>query len=140
MRHAKALIVAAVLILVSACTKSPPELSVTDAWLRPLLDNGAAFMVINNTGGRTDVLLSVECDCATSISLHETRMEGDIMRMNAVAKLEIPGYAKTELSPTGSHIMLGGVDRNIESGSYVTFLLHFERSGDIEVSAEVRKL
>ena len=35
---------------------------------------------------------------------------------------------------------LEGVDRDIESGSKVSLMLHFERSGDIEVMAEVRKL
>ncbi|MEZ4270739.1 MAG: copper chaperone PCu(A)C [Myxococcota bacterium] len=124
----------------SQCTKSPPELNITDAWMRPLLDNGAAFMVINNTGGRTDQLIGVQCNCAKTVTVHETRMDGNIMRMAAVGRLLIPGYASTELSPTGHHIMLEGIDRNIADGSSVKLILQFERSGSMEVMAEVRKL
>lgn len=67
-------------LLLVGCTKSPPKLHVTDAWIRPSLDNGAAFMLINNTGGRADHLIGVDCACAMTSSLHETRMDGDVVR------------------------------------------------------------
>ena len=86
----------------------PEQASTFFGWLRPFLDNGAAFMTINNTGGRTDQLLAAQCSCAKKVTVHETRMDGEVMRMAEVSRLAIPGYTSTELSPTGHHIMLEG--------------------------------
>jgi copper(I)-binding protein len=135
---------AAVLLLVSALssschTKSAPQLEVTEARLQPFLDRGAAYMTINNTGARSDDLESVTCDCATTVSLHEMRKDGDVMRMAPVERIRVPGYGSTELSPEGLHLMLVGVDRNIKDGSKAKLSLHFARSGDVEVLADVRR-
>jgi periplasmic copper chaperone A len=124
----------------SSChTKSPPQLEVTQATVQPLLDRGAAYMTINNTGARTDDLLSVACDCASTVSMHEMHMDGDVMRMSPVERIRVPGYGTTELKPGGLHLMLEGVDLDIKNGSKVNMKLHFDRSGDVEVVAEVRR-
>jgi len=57
-----------------------------------------------------------------------------------VERIPIPGFTKTTLRPQGSHVMLAGGDRAVDAGGTVELTLHFERTGDIVVKAEIRRL
>jgi copper(I)-binding protein len=100
--------------------------------------NGAAYMVIKNSGGAPDKLLKAGCDVANSVELHQTEMKDNVVSMHPVESLDIPANGQVELKPGGYHIMLIGLKQGLKAGDKATLTLAFEKAGTITVEAEVR--
>lgn len=142
MRWIVAVAVLGSLLALAACRGSEDGLRVEDAWVRePVGDRpSAAYMTIVNDGGRADALVAASTHAAETAELHQTVMEGTVMRMQPVPRLEIPAGGRVSLEPGGLHIMLKGIRRELKVGDVITLTLRFERAGDITVQAEVREL
>jgi hypothetical protein len=128
-------------LLLSSCAAFTPEIVVADPWVRAAAAgaNSAAYMRLTNEGRAGDRLLAVASDAAAAIELHETTMEGDVMRMAPLPEgIPVPANAQTELRPGGLHVMLLGLDRDLQDGDRVQLQLTFERSGVVTVDAPVR--
>jgi periplasmic copper chaperone A len=74
--------------------------------------------------------------------LHEMKMDGDIMRMRPLKRLELPAGRTVELNPAGAHVMLTGLKRPLAKGDRVPLRLTVEAAGGtrriVEVTADVR--
>ena len=101
--------------------------------------NGAAYMIIKNTGGAPDRLLKAQSDVANSVELHQTVMKNNVMEMQPVEAIDIPANSQFELKPGEYHIMLIGLKKDMTVGEKVKITLVFEKAGSISVDAEVRK-
>jgi copper(I)-binding protein len=117
---------------------------IVDPWARAAIQMGgtptsAVYLIIRNEGEEADRLLGAESDAAQTVELHQSKMEGGTMKMEPVQAIDIPPGGQVELKPGGLHIMLIGLKRDLPAGERLTLVLHFERSGDIEVEAEVRQ-
>ena len=86
---------------------------------------GGAFMKFVNAGGN-DKLLSVSAEVSKSVELHEMKMEGDVMKMAAVAGLELPAGKAVELKPGGFHVMLMDLKQTMKAGDTVPLTLVVE--------------
>jgi len=130
----------ALIIFLSACGSSGPDIRVESAWLRPdpLWENAAGYLVINNDGDENDVLIDIQVEIAASSTLHQTVFEGDIHKMEAVPRLEIPAGGQIILQPLSYHLMVMDLESGLEYGQTVTYTLEFEKSGVITVEAEIR--
>lgn len=128
--------VAALALLWIVLTPEGPSIVVEDPWVRPAPMGAAGYMVISNRGGEADTLLSVSVDFGSAM-LHETVMDGDVMKMRPVKELEIPPRSEVELKPGGYHIMLQDLERPLQEGEVVSLRLHFQRSGIITLSVPV---
>jgi periplasmic copper chaperone A len=146
-------------IVLAAC--GAPEgasIQVTDVWARPAMaggamessegtaggmgaaGTGAVFMQVANEGREADRLIGGRTDVAEVVEIHETRMEGDVMKMQMLAEgLEIPPQSTIRLEPGGYHVMLIGMKQNLELGDRFEVELQFEKSGAQRVQAEVRQ-
>ncbi|HSN76775.1 MAG TPA: copper chaperone PCu(A)C [Anaerolineae bacterium] len=72
--------------------------------------------------------------------MHETKMEGDVMRMAQVeGGIEIPARGQVELKPGGYHVMLIGLTRDLNVGEKFPVTLQFESGNSLVVEAEVRQ-
>ena len=148
-----ALLLAAVLC---ACGgSSGPQIEASEVWARPAMvmgessgegmgmaaaGTGAVFMLLKNGGGETDRLLGGQTDVAQVVEIHETVMEGDVMKMQMLATgLEVPAGGEVLLKPGSYHIMLIGVNRDLKVGDRFTVDLQFEKSGTLTVEPEVRE-
>lgn len=100
--------------------------------------NGAVYVTITNRGGAADAVVAASSDAATSVELHETRNEGGVMKMQPLAKLEIPAGGQIEMKPGGHHVMLLGLKRDLKPGDHVNVTLTFEKAGKLTVEAHVR--
>jgi copper(I)-binding protein len=98
--------------------------------------NLAAFMTIKNTSTTDDRLLSVSVDFANA-SMHETRIDGDVMQMFEVTGIDIPAGESVELKSGGFHIMLMRPTMEPQIGDTVNLTLEFEKAGTIIVPAKV---
>ncbi len=54
------------------------------------------FLTIKNTGTTADRLLGASCGAAAMTQVHETVMDGDVMRMREVPSIEIPAGGMVE--------------------------------------------
>jgi hypothetical protein len=129
-----------VLLAVCACRPSEPRIRVENAWVRITLDKGAAYMVIINDGKANDALVGASSPVAGSVALHKTvtKAEG-VMGMEPVSRLEVPAGGRVELKPLVMHLMMMELQGNLTAGQKVPITLQFEKSGEIEVEAEVRQ-
>ena len=118
-------------------------LTIEQVWARatsPKAKNGAAYLVIRNGGDRADTLLSVESAIAARTGLHESRMDGNIMRMRPLKGGVAVAPGKPALfRPGGFHIMLMGLKRPLTPGDEIALVLTFENAGPVTVTAMVRK-
>lgn len=143
----KLLVVLALLavLALAACDQASVEegLAVEDAWVRPspmAQGNGAGYMVITNNTGQDDALLGAGADFAETVEIHETvAMEGDMMGMQPVERIDIPAGESVSLEPGGYHVMFIGVAEALREGDTVTLTLNFENAGEISIEAPVRE-
>lgn len=102
--------------------------------------NSAVYMKLVNRGAQADRLISAKADVCTTVELHETVMQGDVMQMRPVANgIEVPANGSVELKPGGLHVMLIGLTKDLNPGDKFPVTLQFEKAGTITVQAEVRQ-
>jgi copper(I)-binding protein len=130
-----------------ACGTTGPDIQVEDVWSRPAATmgggetggNGAVFLILLNRGGEADRLIAAQADVAEVVELHESKMEGDVMKMQPVeGGIEVPAKGEVELKPGGYHVMLIGLKQDLNEGDRFPVTLEFEKSGSLIVEAEVR--
>jgi periplasmic copper chaperone A len=100
--------------------------------------NGAVYVTVTNRGHEPDALLSATTDAAATVELHETVHQGGTMRMQPLARLEIPAGGQIEMKPGGYHLMLLGLRRDLKPGDTVAVDLRFAKAGQISVQAPVQ--
>jgi periplasmic copper chaperone A len=134
----------AALFLWSAAAPAAAQVQATDAWARATIGgqtSSAAYMQLRSKQPAS--VVAVESPLGTA-ELHEMRMDGNIMRMRSLERLELPAGRTVELGPGGVHIMLTALKRPLARGDRVPLRLTIEgRDGSravVEVSAEVRDL
>ncbi len=136
-------------VLLTACASAAPDASqngieITGA--RVLLPGGdamngmdstlAAFMTIKNTSAAADRLTGVSVDFGEA-SLHETKIEGDVMKMDAILGVDIPAGQMVELRSGSYHIMFMNITKELKVGNSVNILLNFEKAGKVTVPVKV---
>lgn len=119
------------------------QVSVTNAWVRgtvPGQTSSGAFMELKSGGGA--VVVGVDSPAAGTAEIHEMKMDGNVMRMRAVPRIEIPAGKTVELKPGGYHVMLTRLKRQLNAGETVPIRLRVEGKDksvtSVEVRAEVR--
>ena len=135
-------VVAAALVTASPALA---QVAVMDPWVRGTVaaqTSTGAFMQLKSA---TDVaLVAVSSPAAGIAEIHEMRMDGSVMRMAAVKKLDLPTNRVVELKPGGFHLMLMALKRPIKDGERIPVTLTFEdKAGkrfDVKVEAPVRPL
>ncbi len=145
-----------ILLLVAAqcgAAPAPPEqqsqpaaesqganISIEAPFARATTENGAVYLKLVNTGEVADRLVSAETDVASVVELHETKMEGDVMKMSPVSGgIELPAGETVSLEPGGLHIMLIDLTEDLAPGDKIKLTLNFEISDPISIEAEVRE-
>jgi copper(I)-binding protein len=107
---------------------------------KPMPGTGAVFMLLKNAGGEPDRLTGGQTDVAEVVEIHETVMEGEVMKMQMLPDgLKVPAKGEVLLKPGSYHVMLIGIKRDLKVGDTFTLDLQFEKSGSIRVEPEVRE-
>ena len=120
-----------------AAAEARPKVS--GAWVRlPVIAGrpGAAYFRLES--GVADQLLEVSSPQAQSAMLHNSSMEGGVMRMDELPGMAVPAGQPVLLAPGGAHVMLFGLAPSVKPGSTVTLLLHFAKAGQVAVQAKAQ--
>lgn len=145
------LLLLTIALLLTACNANAPEepaLEFEDVWARAALlptdssataATSAIYMTIRNRGKTGDKLINASSDVAEIVELHTTETRNGMTMMSRIDQVEIPGLKKAELKPGGLHVMLIRLKQNLNPGDTVKVTLEFEKSGSIEVEAQVRE-
>ncbi|MCS6962917.1 copper chaperone PCu(A)C [Thermoflexus sp.] len=155
----RVLTVATLVGLLAACAApaaTGPRITIQDPWARPGamgmgMEHGhgmshgggstsAVYFVAINDGDQPDVLIGAASDVAEKVEIHETKMEGDVAKMQPVPRVEIPARGRVEFRPRGLHIMLIGLKRDLKVGDTFNLTLRFEKSGEIPISVTVKEM
>jgi hypothetical protein len=122
----KNMLVAAALVASSLAHAQPAAVEVQGAWARALLQGQAssgAYMTLHAREPLT--LVGAASPAAGIVEIHEMKMEGDVMRMRALDKLELPAGKPLELKPGGYHFMLMDLKAAFRTGMQVPMTLQF---------------
>jgi len=71
-------------------------------------------------------LVSASSPAATSVDVHEMKMDGDMMKMRAVDAVPLPAGQPVEFKPNGLHVMLTGLKAPVKAGDVVPIKLVVE--------------
>jgi periplasmic copper chaperone A len=125
--------------LATAANAAQPLPKVEGAWVRaavPGQQGTGAFMKL--TSPRATQLVGVATPVAGTAEVHEMKMEGDVMRMRPVPKLDLPAGKTVELKPGGYHLMLLDLKGAVAAGSSVPLTLVFRDGGGTESRLELQ--
>lgn len=112
-------------------------LEITNAYARGVMDRGAVYFTVKNTGDEDDALTAASTDVAEEAQLHTVVTEGVTARMQPVAEIEIPAKGETTLQPGGYHVMLMDPEEPLEEGDTIEVELTFEKAGSVSIRATV---
>ena len=96
-----------------------------------------AFLSLTNGSATPYALTSARFSAADAVEIHETSMNGKMMRMMHVDQIEIPANGIVELKPGSYHIMLMGLNKELKAGTTETLTLIFSDDSQVTVQASV---
>jgi periplasmic copper chaperone A len=131
--------------MLSTATFAAEAVSVRNAWVRatvPGQNTAGAYMEL--TCESSCALLAVESPAAEKAELHAMSMDGGVMRMRRLSKIDLPAKKSVKLDPGGLHVMLINVKRPLKEGDKVPLTLTVQGAGDsrsmVTVDAGVRSV
>ena len=108
--------------------------------MAPGQSSSAAFMTLRNASNTNHAVVSAESAAAGIVELHTHRMDGGMMRMRQVERIDLPARGTTVLKPGGLHVMLMRVEGTLKAGDEVPLTLVFEDGSRKEIQVPVRKI
>ena len=128
------------LLIVSA---EPASVQITNGWIRevaPAATDTAAYMRIRNlsqtplqlVGGSSTIAGKVE----PMVTTKQTRSGHEVLGMEPVTGLAIPGRGTLELKPGGDHLMIMGLLSHPKEGDQVRLTLKFS-PGDQQIDLQI---
>lgn len=134
--------------LPAAAAPAPADIVALGGWARPTaLDDaaagdpaeviGGAYLTLANRGAQADTLVSLSSPRVLAVELHETQMDGGIMRMRPLEALTLEPGGQHTLAPGGDHLMLIGLESHLLPGQVVPLTLTFESGTVLNVAIPV---
>ena len=134
-----------ILFSVSSASVLAADVEIKNPWVRGTVSGQqatGAFMEIISKSGAT--LVGASSPSAGVTELHEMKMDGGVMRMRAIPRLDLPAGKPVALGPGGYHVMLIQLKQPLKKGDRVALTLQIEgkdrKVEAVQVEAEVRDL
>ena len=129
------------LLVVFAKGALAADLTIVNAMARPTLTPQSTvtaiyFSIVNNSSS-PDTLTALATPLAATATIHQTKMENDVVSMASIDEVKIPAGATVPFAPGGLHIMLKGLKAPLKKGDVVPLTLTFSTSGSIEIRVPV---
>lgn len=113
--------------MMTSCAIEPEsELQMAGGWVRAILPSAtatSAYGKFNNQGTVAIEIVAISSDSFSRVSLHETRIQQGISRMESHSDWILQPGDELELRPGGLHLMLMQPTREIRVGSEITLTL-----------------
>jgi periplasmic copper chaperone A len=134
-------VIAVVLLAAGAALAQTGQLRIENAWARATpggSQTGAAYMTIQSPNA--DRLVAASSPVARKAQLHMMEMSGMVMKMRALAGVDIPAGQPVSLTPGGMHMMLLGLKQPLKAGQSFPLTLRFAKAGERTVNVAVEKV
>jgi copper(I)-binding protein len=102
--------------------------------------NSAAFMTLKNEGDADHALVAASSDVSEVVELHTHIHEEGMMRMRQIERIDVAAGGEQTLEPGGLHLMLIGLQRQLQPGDTVSLNLEFDDGSSVDVEAPVRPI
>lgn len=89
----------------------------------------AAFMTLANDGAQPVALVAASSTVADRVEIHTHRHGNGTVRMERVARVEVPAKGRLQLQPGGYHVMLIDLHQPLRAGDRVAITLLDEEGG-----------
>ena len=125
-----------------AALPAAAQVSIQDPWVRgTAAQQRATGMFVQLRSAQPARLVGASSPLAGVVEIHEMSMDGNVMRMRAVAGIDLPAGRTVDLKPGGFHVMLMDLRQPLQPGDTVPVTLVFDSGGkrdSVEVKAVVR--
>jgi len=118
------------------------QVTIEQAWVRATVPGqpvAGAYLKIRSA--QAAALVAVSTPVTARAEIHEMKMEGGVMKMRPVQRIELPAGKTVELKSGGYHLMLMNITKPLRPGETVPITLVIERPDrsrqEVEVKAEV---
>lgn len=121
------------------------SVKIEDAWVRgTVAQQKATGAFMRLTAERNARLVAASSPVAGVVEIHEMSLEQGVMKMRAIAGLDLPAGKTVELKPGGYHVMLMDLKAPVTAEQQVPLTLVFETPGgqreQVELKAPARAL
>ncbi|MEN9905143.1 MAG: hypothetical protein RLZZ555_1708 [Pseudomonadota bacterium] len=122
-----------------------PSVKIEDAWVRgTVAQQQATGAFMRLTAERDSRLVAASSPLAGVVEIHEMSLEQGVMKMRAIAGLDLPAGKAVELKPGGHHVMLMDLKAPVAADRQVPLTLVFETQGgqrqQVELKVQARAL
>jgi periplasmic copper chaperone A len=117
------------LLIANLCLAMPAlaEVIVNDPWVRaPVAGQPTAGAYMHLTSSRNATVTGVSSPAARTVEIHEMSMDGGMMKMRAVNRLDLPAGKSVELKPGSFHVMLFDLVKPLHAGDVVPIVFAVE--------------
>lgn len=136
------LFIAAIALLLPLAA-SAADIAVKSPWVRASLVQSevtAGYLEITNSGKTDDALVAASSPVAGRVEIHTMKMDGGIMQMRKLEKLDVPAGKTVALAPGGDHLMFFELKQTLKKGESVPVTLTFKKSGEQKISAVIKSM
>lgn len=92
------------------------------------------------TSSANAVLMAVDSPLAGKAELHNMNLDGGVMRMRALERIELPAGKTVKLAPGGLHVMLFDIKQPLKEGDKVALTLTIRGNGNTQSTVKVEAL
>jgi periplasmic copper chaperone A len=106
------------------------SVKIENAWARatvPGQKTGSVY--VDLTSAADSALVAIGSPVAERAELHSMSMDGGVMRMRALPRIELPAGKTVKLAPGGMHVMLVGLKQPLKAGDKIPVTLSLQASG-----------
>lgn len=130
------------LALVAALSTALPaaaQVAVADPWVRGTVAGQKATGAFMQLKSATDAaLVGAASPVAKIVEVHEMKMDGGVMKMNAIDRLPLPAGKTVDLKPGSYHVMLMDLTQELKEGQSVPVTLTLEDKAGKKTTVEVK--
>jgi copper(I)-binding protein len=128
------------LLLAAAGSAAACDLTLEGAWVRtppPGATVMAGYGKLGNPGHGDSALVRAESPDFGRVELHSMVMDGDVMRMRKLDRIDVKAGETVELKPGGLHLMLFEPKRELAEGAEIPLTLTLACDTEIAATAKV---
>jgi periplasmic copper chaperone A len=133
-------IILAMLLLISF--QGDNKLSIEKTWTRVSAEgtNTAFFFDVVNNSDKPDTLYNVESTVAEITEIHETYKVDGKMGMRKIPYVVIPPKSTFNFKPRSYHIMLIGLNNDVNANDVVELTVYFKQAGKMVLKGIARTM
>jgi copper(I)-binding protein len=134
---------ALIALLLVASTAAAVDVKVENAWARaPAPGQKTASAYLELTSGSNAALVAAASPLAERVELHSMTLDGGVMRMRALPRIDLPAGKTVKLAPKGLHLMVFDLKQPLKAGDKLPLVLTIQPAGasatTLKIEAEVR--